>query len=728
MNLTKCRWLMIALFALAVSLLNGCGAPSARLSSPLPPPAFSPTSPPTPTPTSTPTPAPTFTPTSTFTPTPTPTFTATPTLAPQPITAQNIASLKLVKEIPWHGYHGLLERIAWSPNGRYIAGQFDDVTPRVVVWKANSLQQTALFSNATFRQWTGDERLLLRRSETQDYVLASPEGGSSQHPVDLTCFGDAPIADLRFSPHGRYLAAVVKKKLMVRSEDNILVPKMVPHHIVVCNLTDKNVHHYNIPRDKRAILDVHFGMFSPDEDWLFLEGDSELPIGAFTIVLNLHQKRLYRIYPGFLTKLSPQGNRVIVLGERIAVKNAFLGNPFSAFAYGISQYDPQTGASNTWFCENADFVSQTQLGMLFTHQEPPFENQLVIREIGSRAITKTIRLPQTKGKALLAFSPDRSHFAVASGDGYLRVFDMKGKMLNKSRVADLVARSRYWSPPVALSVSGEKMAKMEGFSAIGIYNLPKDSPAVLLKRAPRPGLLSESVWFKFVGDNYLLVSTPLGVQMWDVNAQKVVHTYMQGSSGWPDCVADQKADKLFCRGGFAALVDGATQEIISQIAASGYYAIQPQGNFLASCNPHASYISLWQSDPVRRRPNLLLRLGGKPTGACGMLAFSEDGRYLISSAGGVWEVTDGKQVGEFAPVPQEKGGYYSPTQLGAGPTDFFWLFFPDNHALVVHALPTGEKIREIELPKDTIALRFSADRMKLIVVTTDSILIWQAIP
>ncbi len=703
-----CRRITALAVAVLVSILAACRpaaapvSPTAQATATLQPS-------PTPTATATATPAPTATPTATLTPSP------TPTPAPQPITSNTANLLKPVEEQPWHAYHGLLKHIAWSTDGKFIAGQFSDYQPRTIVWDANTLQQIARFTGVTFRQWTPDNHLLLRTGEGQ-YATVTPQQGAQPEPLDISCFGDNNIVDLRYSPQGRYLAALVN-----------------PRVVLVCNQETQELQRYEVPWDKRAIHELYFGMFSPYEDWLFLWGGAELPPYAFTIAFNLHQKRIYATYPGLLLALSPQGNRVLVNDESaMKVKVAFTGADLSAFSYGVSHYDAQTQTSDGWMAIAADFASQTQVGVMLAHYNQPFDAQFLVREIGSREISKTLHLREVAGGTLLSLSPDRARFAIASHDGYLRVYDTEGKMLGEKQVADNADDYINEPPGVSLSPNGNSLAKPEGFTALGIYTLPNEQPDFTLPRTMEDGLFAMPMMFDFVSDNLVKTWAPNGMDLWDLNAQKVVHTYFY------DCKPDAKADKLLCWSyKFVALVDGNTQEITTQMDSGKHlrgYAMQPQGNFVALCNDNADPITLWQTDPVEHRPNLLLKREGKPTPACGALVFSADGRYLISGAGGVWEIESGEQVGEFPPLR----GYTPPTdddlnppppmELSTGPADLFWVYDPADHTLTLHRLPDGETVHTITLPKDTVTFRFASDGMRLVVVQLDRITTWKAVP
>ena len=660
---------------------------------------------PTPTATVTVTPSPTVTPTATFTPSPTPT-----------ITADTANLLRPVEEQPWHAYRGLLQHIAWSTDGKYIAGQFSDHVPRVIVWDANTLQQVAFFPKATFRQWTPDNRLLLRTGEGQ-YAIAAPKQETQPEPLDLSCFGNEDIVDMRYSPQGRYLAALV-----------------TPRIVLVCNQETQELQRYEVPWDKRAIHELYFGMFSPDEDWLFLWGGAELPPYAFTIAFNLHQKRIYATYPGMLLALSPQGNRVLVNDESaMKVKVAFTGNDLSAFSYSVFHYDAQTQTSDGWIARAANFTSQTQVGVMLAHYNQPFDAQFLVREIGSREISKTLHLREVAGGILLSISPDRARFAIASHDGYLRVYDMEGKMLAEARVADDADDYNPTPPAVALSPNGNLLAKPEGFTALGIYTLPNEQPDFTLPRPMEDGLFAMPMMFDFISDNLIKTWSSQGMDLWDLNTQKVVHTYFTYA-----CKPDAKVDKLLCWSyKFVALVDGNTQEIITQLDNGKYirdYAMQPQGNFVALCNKGTDPVTLWQTDPPERHPNLLLTREGKPTPACGALTFSADGRYLISGAGGVWKVESGQQVGEFPPLrditlpTDDNFNPPPPMELGAGPTNFFWAYDPVEHTLTIYRLPDGKVQHTITLPEDTLAFRFTSDGMRLVVVQLDRVATWQAVP
>ena len=630
--------------------------------------------------------------------------------------------LKPVAETPWHGYHGVLAAAAWSPDGTRIAGQLTGGMPRIAIWDAQTLRKEALYPNLTFRQWVDDENILARTGDDHYVLVAIPDGETT--PVDLTPFGDeAQITDLRFSPHGRYVVALA-----------------APRTVLVYEPATHDLQRYDVPRSARGMLDLNFGFITKDENWLFLWSRAELDPGAFTVVFNLHQKRRYAIYPGRLMALSPDENRVLVLDRDISVKVAFTGPRLSAFSFGVGRYDPQTETFDSWLAVSTDFASQTQVGMLFAHTSPPFDAQVLWRQIGSREIVKTLRLTQIAGGANLRFAPDRQRFLTTSHDGYLRVWDLEGHLVAETRAADeVMGLFSYPDLAVEITPNGQRLARTDGFQGIAIFTLPNNEPDFILRRPEKNDLVNTSIFFRFVNDHLLTLSSPEGVQMWDLNTQKVTHTYMQGAAWWPDCKADAQARLLLCASRFVALVDGATQEILGQLEDGKHVqakAIQPQGQYVALCNqpPYGhEAIFLWRTQPLQRLPNLLLTVKGKPKPACGRLTFSSDGRYLISSAGGVWEVASGDQVGEFTPSreeppPDERPSSLPPLQIGAGPGDFFWMYDPADHSLALYSLPSGRHIRTLILPAGTLAFRFTEDGSRLVVVQTDRITTWQATP
>ncbi len=698
-----------------VTMLIGIICASCGQNAPTP----TPTSPSIATTTPSPSPFPTATPTLTAPPSPTPSPTPTPTPAPQPISAETLAWLKPVDEQPWQGYHGLLQSIAWSPDGTKIAGQLAGGMPRIAVWDAQDLHTIALFPQVTFRQWLSDGRMLAR--DAQGHYILYTLGQEEGEPLDLAPFGDAQITDVRISPTGRFIVALA-----------------APRTVLVYEPSTQTLQQYDVPWDKRAIIDLNFGMVSPDEDWLFLWGRAGLPPYAFTVVISLHQKRLYATYEGMLLRLSPEHNRVLVLDQDLSVKVAFTGDVLSALSMGVFRYDPESQSSNGWIAVDTDFASQLELGMLFAHYNPPFDAQMILRDISSREILKTIPLRQIAGAAQIAFSPDRERFATASHDGYLRIWDTEGQMLAEARVADNTAELFSEEIPMPkIAPDGEHVALPDGFQGIAIFTLPNSQPDFVLPRTEQDGLTYIPFDFDFVNDHLLIDTMPEGVHLWNLDTQKVTHTYMQGSAWGAFCKADAQADLLICSSSFIALVDGQTQSILTQLADSRTtrsYVIQPQGEFVALCNAGGEAISLWQTHPVQHRPNLLLTLGGKPAPACGDLHFSGDGRYLISSTGGIWEVESGEQVGEFPPIPiptspaPEVAPPPPSSHVGTTAGDFFWIYDTDDHSLALYRLPDGQHIRTLTLPDDTLAFRFAEDGMRLVVVQTDRITTWQAVP
>ncbi|MFQ5942511.1 MAG: protein kinase [Anaerolineales bacterium] len=139
----------------------------------------------------------------------------------------------------------------------------------------------------------------------------------------------------------------------------------------------------------------------------------------------------------------------------------------------------------------------------------------------------------------------------------------------------------------------------------------------------------------YLGETLLLLKDEAGVEQWDLERSRMMARYDVQGEGLV-ASSDGKRFALHVGSG-VAVIDGASGEVVLNLPVSQAYAFSPDGSALALSR--GPVVELWDLEESRRTATL--------AGSGGRLAYSADGKYLISGEGVIWDVEDASRIGFF---------------------------------------------------------------------------------
>jgi serine/threonine protein kinase len=297
------------------------------------------------------------------------------------------------------------------------------------------------------------------------------------------------------------------------------------------------------------------------------------------------------------------------------------------------------------------------------------------------------------------FTPNNRQIVFAGGDGELSIYGIVPSAAgppaglppaSEANLRPLTAESirdlgilGWWGDDPLLEV---RLARDRGVNSFGtepfkdvVLSPGKDSISVLTDRGvqvirPEDGQILDSHEFflnpetireiAYLGDALLLLKGEAGVEQWDLERSRLTARYDVQGEG---LVASPDAQWFALRTETGVLV--ISGEVTLNLPASEAYAFSPDGSMLALSR--GPVVELWDLEQGRR-------VGTLPGGG-GRLAYSADGRYLVSGDGVVWEVEAAARIASYDAV---SGAVTAHPQAD--------LFAGSDGSL--RALPSGERI------------------------------------
>jgi len=635
------------------------------------------------------TPTTTYTPPPTETPLPTSTQTTTPTATNVSMNASNIHYLAEDFSINPSIFRGQIRDAYWSHDDQYIIL----ISSRGIhLLNSETMEEEAFFKDLIPRGEIQSNLLLTYSSESFGWInlstlhfesinLTSPEFEGRVIPVSINHGGDM-------------LAAIDENE-----PDNLVVYSF-PEISLIEKI--KIIHKNGI----KAILNI---LFSPDDTAIFLhikrsdqrDGllrvDLENPTMITDLSVELWLSNL---------EISPEGNRLAYFADQAVIRTAATGNLWSTLSTSFpSKVENQRVYFNG---RTMSFRDNYSLGIAYTYRSNNPQSTVLVWDIDTGQVLKTFdHLPGEV--TAFDFSHDGLSFLVATDDGLIRLYDQHGNESIKSEPYDTGGTPDF-------SPNG-KLIAIPSAQGIQIFDIEKDKFTSLFGDFPAGRLTS----VKFLDQSTLSVSgfSNLGTsftEIWNIQTEEMIRSFV----GF-DCIFSFNKTRLACEDKYVQVLDVELGLILGSFGTANQtfdFQLSPDGQQLAICSYKYSWgeeaifseaVGLWDIKSGTRIRNLL-----KDGPACGKLAFSLSGDYLISSAGAIWSLPEGDLIGIFEGQP------YGTITLSQS-NDFF-LF--ENRLI---EFPSGQVLGEIRFSEDPSLIRFSDDGDYLIVLANQTITYWRVI-
>ena len=636
---------------------------------------------PSPTPSPVPSSTATSTPAPSLTPTPSETATPTATATYAPLDSGNVSGLKLDFSLPDWFIRGQVQSAGWTQEDRYILLETDK--------GLHFLEPDTLVEAAVLRGF------IPKSSAASGMVIAAKDSTLGWVDLDTLTFHEIDIpgpeygwawTPLAVNPDGTVLAV----------NDLEQADSLVLYSLPAGEMLNRiQLMH---PNGVRRIYQV---LFSPDGNRLYVDferTDGRQSLASVDLEQPDRQTELAVELTGFDDlHISPDGKRLAFFGYDLpTVLVASSGDLWST--QGM-RFPTLIDNVKVYFSgRELSFRDSDSLGIAYTSSGGTPRTMVLVWDINTGAIIQTYA--HTPGNVnAFDFSHDGERFTLAGREGRVQVYDREGSEIAASEPYDLRGE-------VDISPDG-RLAAVPSIQGVRISDLETGEVVQVVGEYPgarwinahfsSPDTLVVSV-YPSSGDGF--------TELWRLDPLERVRKF--DISG---CRFSADRSVLACESKYIQVLEAERGSIIGSFGTAYQthdYRLSPDGRYLALCS--ASYgsndepavyseaVGLWDLSTSTRVRNLLM-----DGPACGLLAFSPQGDYLVSSTGGIWHIPDGELVGQFQGFPWGR--------VTTGPANDLLLFEQD-----LIEIPTGRVIGQVDLEHRPQVIRFTDDGIFLVVL------------
>ncbi len=625
----------------------------------------------------------------------TPTPTLTPSITPSPTAAQinvsNAVNLKPYLLYPASFIRGKIQSAAWAPGDQLIVLH---TSKGIHFLDPGSLEEIAFYPDlAPIKVSTNgvmitasDESLGwidLKTSEYQEINIPALETDWKTHPVTINLQGDILVTS---DPE---------------REDTLLF----------YSFPEINLQQEMIITHEKGIRYVDQILFSANGESLFL-----------VVQRNDSRRSLMRLdlyHPGVFVDLgiesdfreltfNARGDYLAYQSGKPTVRNTSSGmvRKTLSSSFNTTLNNQQVELIST----GISFQDDTSLGVAYKSLSSKPESIVIVWNVETGQTRNTfIKIPGRVGS--LDFSQDGSLFLVTTEEGLVRIYNNQGEEVGISNPYDINRNFDISPDGRLLAVPSEQ----------GIHLYDPDQDVIIKTFGEFPA--SDLIEARFINQDSMAVSVyPYAgnpyTELWDTNTETLIQKYNFGN-----CIFSANGTILACTAKNVHVLTAQRGEIVGSyglIDKLANYQLSPYGKYFTICsyesNPENQQIlysdSIWLLDiySSARIRNLV-----KEGAACGKMAFANSGNYLVSASGGIWSIPEGILVASFNGWPDE--------DLYISPSDKFFLI---RNLLVT--LPSGIELGQIDFNDQALAIRFTKDGSRLVILTEHELTYWRVNP
>jgi WD40 repeat protein len=210
----------------------------------------------------------------------------------------------------------------------------------------------------------------------------------------------------------------------------------------------------------------------------------------------------------------------------------------------------------------------------------------------------------------------------------------------------------------------------------------------------------------FQGNDVIAITRNSQMDTFEIATGEWVHNYPH--LGY--CSFNQTGTTVICTYGDFELYDASTGRALIKVRPerSYRYAVSDDGAYTAYCNYGSETVFLY--DNQKGTQIQFLKMNNQP--ACGSMDFSDNGQFLVSSLGAVWEIPSGDLVTEIGAL-----GYGS---ISISPNNEFVLAYPG-----IYSLKDGSMLANFEADIGWVQKAwFLPDGFNIVVLGENSLQFW----
>lgn len=645
-----------------------------------------------------PTPSPTETldlasiPTSTIAPTltstPAPTITSSPSVTPSPTAARinttNAPGLKPYQIYPVPFLQGEIRSAAWAPGERAIILH---TTKGIHLLDPNSLQELTFYPGLLPLGESESGLILTKTEATLGWIdLNSGKYQAFSIPNFATDVEPLPIS---LNPQGDTLVTVD-----MEHKDTLIFYRF-PGLEVQQELTITH---------EKGVRSVNQILFTLDGEDLFLEilrRDGRLGL----ILLNLDN-------PGITVDMgvensfreltpNPSGEFLAYQSDTPTVRKISTGtlwNTLSASFTGTLQNN-----SVEYVATSISFQDDNSLAVSYRSVSRNPESIVIMRDINSGQTIQTYTgIP---GRVIsLDFSSDGSLFLITTEEGFVRIYNQQGQeVLTSDRYdikhnMDISPDGQWVAVPTHKGIEIYDPTQGLVTQTFGDYPSTDHIDAIFVDQET----LAISV-YPYVGEPY--------TELWDIKNGELLNRY-----NLANCSFSTNGDYIACSSRSVQVLDLERGLLIGNFGRANqtfYFQLSPYGRYLAICSyemsPDKQVISyqnvIWLLDIISgTRMRDLFKEGP----ACGKLAFTNSGLFLVAASGGIWSIPEGELKSVFNGSPEAEIIMHPNSNL----------FMIENRII---AIPSGQELGQIEVTDHPLSIRYTTDGTRLVILTENEL-------
>jgi WD40 repeat protein len=652
---------------LIIIILTGCASKATQPKEP----AVSDRSTQTATATQQPTPTETLVPTATTQPTTTPT---TPPLQPAQLTIKNIQNIQMISSSEFFEL-GALQDAEWSPDGEVLAVTTDR---DIQIVDAETLEIMHQLEGYEFVRFLDDGNILLTDGQGLPSIMTK-DSFELNHllPSDWS-YAYYAIA---ISYDGKTIA-------------DVSTPNLIKLIDIESGESTEFIYYL---KDYKEIEPTS-ASFSPDQHFLYVI-DRINDYLSQLIIFDLEINQLLSQHSGYsrLPVFSPDGKWLVFNNSLYTSIMGFWDDLVGSYAYVKSVEEMASGGvADFSFVKDSSQVGLLYQGTVHNYvtDDYRFGAHVVIFNTNDNSVVHVIDdLSPTSFK--VDFNPNGDQFFTLSKDGYIQIWSTSdGKLL---------CTSQAYKPNSNLVVSPD--GTMYAYTIGNTIQFFNASNGELISEFSDPDLSREKS-LAFQGNDIIAISRDWQIDTFVIATGEWVRNYPQLNY----CGFNPTGTTLICTSGDFELYDASTGRALIKVRPerSYRYAVSDDGAYTAYCNYGSETVFLY--DNQKGTQIQFLKMNNQP--ACGSMDFSDDGQFLVSSLGAVWEIPSGDLVTEIGAL-----GYGS---ISISPNNEFVLAYPG-----IYSLKDGSMLANFEADIGWVQKAwFLPDGFNIVVLGENSLQFW----
>ena len=631
----------------------------------------------------------------TLTSTPAPTFTPSPSITPSPTAARinptNAPDLYpyLIYPVPF--LQGEIRSAAWAPGEQAIILH---TTKGIHLLDPESLQEFAFFPGLSPLTESESGLIITTSADTLGWIdLKSEQYQTFSIPNLETTLGPLPIT---LNPQGDILVSADPGR-----KDTLIFYRF-PNLEVQQELTITH---------EKGVRSVNQIVYARNGEDIFLEilrKDGRL--GLIRLNLDNPDLTVDMGVENSFSEITPN-----LSGEFIAyqsdtptvrkISSGALWNTLSASFTGTLHSNQVQ-----YIATSISFQDDTSLAVSYRSVSRNPESIVIIRDINTgRTIQTFVGIP---GRVIsLDFSSDGSLFLVSTEEGFVRVYNHQGEEVLISDRYDIkhnmdISPDGQWvAVPTHRGIEIYDPSQETVIQTFGDYPSTDHIDAIFVDQET----LAISV-FPYVGEPY--------TEIWDIKNNTLL-----GSYNLANCTFSGNGDYIACSSQSVQVLDLKRGLLIGNFGRANqtfHFQLSPYGRYLTICSyemgPDNQVISyqnmIWLLDIIS---STRMRDLFKDGPACGKMAFTNSGLFLVAASGGIWRIPEGELESDFIGSPE--------AEIIMHPNNNFFLI-----ANRLIALPSGQELGQIQVTDHPLSIRFTADGTRLVILTENDLSYWRVNP